>query len=45
MSFDDHDREGSMMIEKLKPFIQVDVDTLPHVIVSLRISKCDNNMN
>ena len=37
--FDLEDKEGNIMIEKLKQFTQVDIDAIPHVIVS-RVDKC-----
>ena len=32
--FDAQDKEASMIIEKLRQFIHVDVDAIPHVMVS-----------
>ena len=32
--FDIRDKEASVMIEKLRQFIHIDIDAIPHVMVS-----------
>ena len=31
--FDDQDKEACVMIEKLRQFIHIDIDAIPHVMV------------
>jgi hypothetical protein len=35
--FDVQDKEASMVIEKLRQFIHVDIDAIPHVMVSQQL--------
>ena len=41
-TFDAQDKEASMIIEKLRQFIHIDIDAIPHVMVSKQQSRFES---